>query len=74
MLNDPFQRGVTVKVLGGIAAGEHVERSLILELALAPAEDRRRDIARKTRELGHVPRMSAHCGPNEAFATSAAGA
>jgi DNA invertase Pin-like site-specific DNA recombinase len=30
----------------GIAAGEHVERSLILDLALALAEDRRRDIAR----------------------------
>ncbi|MDX6291969.1 MAG: hypothetical protein QOH50_1044, partial [Kribbellaceae bacterium] len=37
------------KVLEGIAAGEHLERSLILDLALALAEDRRRDIARKTR-------------------------
>jgi DNA invertase Pin-like site-specific DNA recombinase len=49
VLNDLFQRGVAVKVLEGIAAGEHVERSLILDLALALAEDRRRDIARKTR-------------------------
>lgn len=48
VLNDLFQRGVAVKVLEGIAAGEHVERSLILDLALALAEDRRRDIARKT--------------------------
>ncbi|WP_446474012.1 hypothetical protein [Actinomadura opuntiae] len=32
----------------GIAAGEHTERSLILDLALALAEDRRRDIIRKT--------------------------
>jgi DNA invertase Pin-like site-specific DNA recombinase len=43
-----FQRGIGVKVLEGIAAGEHTQRSLILDLALALAEDRRRDIARKT--------------------------
>ncbi|WP_202817533.1 recombinase family protein [Kribbella sp. ALI-6-A] len=49
VLNDLFQRGVAVKVLEGIAAGEHVERSLILDLALALAEDRRRDLARKTK-------------------------
>jgi hypothetical protein len=30
-------------------AGEHTQGSLILDLALALAEDRRRDIARKTR-------------------------
>jgi DNA invertase Pin-like site-specific DNA recombinase len=47
--NDLFQRGVGVKVLDGIAAGEHTERSLILDLALALAEDRRRDIVRKTK-------------------------
>ncbi|GAA3507676.1 DNA invertase Pin-like site-specific DNA recombinase [Streptosporangium album] len=45
VLNDLFQRGVGVKVLEGIAAGEHTERSLILDLA----EDRRRDITRKTK-------------------------
>ncbi|MGW5441448.1 hypothetical protein [Nocardia asteroides] len=50
MLNDLFQQGIQVKVLHGIAAGEHTERSLILDLALALAEDRRRDIARKTRD------------------------
>lgn len=49
VLNDLFQRGVAVKVLDGIAAGEHLERSLILDLALALAEDRRRDIVRKTK-------------------------
>ena len=49
VLNDLFQRGVAVKVLEGIAAGEHLERSLILDLALALAEDRRRDIACKTK-------------------------
>ncbi|NUP18800.1 MAG: recombinase family protein [Streptomyces sp.] len=49
VLNDLFQRGVGVKVLEGIAAGEHTERPLILDLALALAEDRRRDIVRKTK-------------------------
>ena len=48
VLNDLFQRGIGVKVLEGIAADEHTERSLILDLALALAEDRRRDIVRKT--------------------------
>lgn len=48
VLNDLFQRGVGVKVLEGIAAGEHTERSFILALALALAEDRRRDIVHKT--------------------------
>ncbi|GGL18928.1 hypothetical protein Sme01_47680 [Sphaerisporangium melleum] len=49
VLNDLFQRGIAVKVLDGIAAGEHTERSLILALALALAEDRRRDIVKKTK-------------------------
>jgi DNA invertase Pin-like site-specific DNA recombinase len=49
VLNDLFQRGIAVKVLDGIAAGEHTERSLILDLALALAEDRRRDIVKKTK-------------------------
>lgn len=37
-----------MKVLEGIGAGEHTERSFILDLALALAEDRRRDIVKKT--------------------------
>lgn len=49
VLTDLFERGVSVKVLEGIATGEHTERSLILDLALALAEDRRRDISRKTK-------------------------
>lgn len=49
VLSELFQRGVAVKVLEGIAAGEHRERSLVLDLALALAEDRRRDISRKTK-------------------------
>ncbi|MEV4605067.1 hypothetical protein AB0K15_47975 [Amycolatopsis sp. NPDC049253] len=40
---------IAVKVLEGRAAGEHTERNLILDLALALAEDRRCDIVRKTR-------------------------
>jgi DNA invertase Pin-like site-specific DNA recombinase len=44
VLNDLFQRGVAVKVLEGIAGGEHTERSLILDLALALAEDRLRTL------------------------------
>jgi DNA invertase Pin-like site-specific DNA recombinase len=49
VLTELFQRGIAVKVLEGVAAGEHIERSLVLDLALALAEDRRRDISRKTR-------------------------
>jgi hypothetical protein len=49
VLNDLSGRGVAVEVLNGIAAGEHTERSLILDLALALAQDHRRHIARKTR-------------------------
>ncbi|MCX4849868.1 recombinase family protein [Streptomyces sp. NBC_00893] len=50
VLNGLFERGIPVKVLEGIAAGEHKERSLILDIALALAEDRRRDIVRKTKD------------------------
>ncbi|MFC4111866.1 recombinase family protein [Nonomuraea zeae] len=49
VLNDLFQRGVGVKVLKGIAADEHTGRSFILARALALAEDRRRDIVRKSK-------------------------
>ncbi|WP_420806997.1 recombinase family protein [Amycolatopsis keratiniphila] len=49
VLNDLFGRGVAVKVLEGIAAGEHTERNFVLDMALALAEDRRRDISRKTK-------------------------
>lgn len=49
VLNDLFGRGIAVKVLDGIAAGEHKERSFVLDMALALAEDRRRDIVRKTK-------------------------
>lgn len=49
VLNDLFEQGKAVKVLEGIAAGEHTERTFLLDLALALAEDRRRDIVRKTK-------------------------
>jgi DNA invertase Pin-like site-specific DNA recombinase len=49
MLNGLFEQGYAVKVLDGIAKGDHTERSLILDLALALAEDRRRDIVKKTK-------------------------
>jgi DNA invertase Pin-like site-specific DNA recombinase len=62
VLNDLFQRGIAVKVLDGIAAGEHTERSLILDLALALAEDRRRDIVRKTKSGLDTARASGRVG------------
>ena len=50
VLNDLFERGIYVKVLDGIAVGEHTERTFVLDMALALAEDRRRDISRKTKD------------------------
>jgi DNA invertase Pin-like site-specific DNA recombinase len=57
-----FERGIGVKVLEGIAAGEHTERSLILDLALALAEDRRRDIVRKTKDGLEAARRQGRVG------------
>ena len=62
VLTDLFQRGIAVKVLDGIAAGEHTERSLILDIALALAEDRRRDIAAKTRHGLDAARRAGRVG------------
>ncbi|MFF0866250.1 recombinase family protein [Nonomuraea sp. NPDC003560] len=62
VLNDLFQRGVGVKVLEAIAAGEHTERSLILDLALALAEDRRRYITRKTKNGREAARKRGRVG------------
>lgn len=62
VLNDLFERGIGVKVLDGIAVGEHTERSLILDLALALAEDRRRDIVRKTRNGLEAARKRGNIG------------
>lgn len=62
VLNDLFTRGVAVKVLEGIAAGDHTERSLILDLALALAEDRRRDIVARTRNGLEAARRAGRVG------------
>lgn len=50
VLTDLFERGIAVKVIEGIAKGEHTERSFVLDMAMALAEDRRRDIVRKTKD------------------------
>lgn len=62
VLNDLFERGVAVKVLEGIAAGEHAERTFILDLALALAEDRRRDIVKKTKSGLEAARKQGRVG------------
>ena len=62
VLSGLFERGIGVKVLEGIAAGEHTERSLILDLALALAEDRRRDIVRKTKDGLEAARRQGRAG------------
>ncbi|GAB32942.1 recombinase family protein [Gordonia otitidis] len=39
VLDHLFKRGVSVKVLEGVVAGEHTERPLVVDMALALAED-----------------------------------
>ncbi|MEV4399144.1 helix-turn-helix domain containing protein [Nonomuraea sp. NPDC049607] len=62
VLNDLFQHGIAVKVLEGIGAGERTERSLILDLALALSEDRRRDIVCKTKNGLEAARRRSRVG------------
>lgn len=71
MLTDLFERGVAVKVLDGIAKGEHTERSLILDLAFALAEDRRRDIVKKTKNGLETARKSGRVGGRRPVMTEA---
>jgi DNA invertase Pin-like site-specific DNA recombinase len=71
VLNDLFERGIAVKVLEGIAVGEHKERSLILDLALALAEDRRRDIVRKTKNGLEAARKRGRVGGRKPVMTEA---
>lgn len=52
-------------MLQGIAVGEHTERSFILDLALALAEDRRRDIVRKTKNGLETARKQGRVDLNE---------
>lgn len=62
VLNDLFERGISVKVLEGIAVGEHAERSFLLDIALALSEDRRRDIVRKTKNGLEAARKRGNIG------------
>ena len=62
VLNDLFQRGISVKILTGIAAGEHAQRSFILDIALALSEDRRRDISAKTKNGLEAARRNGRVG------------
>lgn len=71
VLNDLFERGVAVKVLEGIAAGDHTERSFILDLALALAEDRRRDIVKKTKNGLESARKQGRVGGRKPVMTDA---
>lgn len=49
MLSELFDDGYPVKVLEGIAAGEHRQRSFLIDISFAMAEERRREISRKTK-------------------------
>jgi DNA invertase Pin-like site-specific DNA recombinase len=71
VLTDLFAQGVAVRVLDGIAAGEHTERSLILDLALALAEDRRRDIVKKTKNGLDAARARGRVGGRRAVMSEA---
>lgn len=62
VLSGQFERGIVVKLLEGIAAGEHTERSRVLDLALTLAEDQRRDISRKTKNGLEAARKSGKVG------------
>lgn len=71
VLTDLFAQGIAVRVLDGIAAGEHTERSLILDLALALAEDRRRDIVKKTKNGLDAARSRGRIGGRRAVMSDA---
>jgi DNA invertase Pin-like site-specific DNA recombinase len=71
VLNDLFERGISVKVLEGIASGEHTERTFILDLALALAEDRRRDIVKKTKSGLESARKRGRVGGRKPVMTEA---
>lgn len=71
VLNDLFERGIAVKVLEGIAAGEHTERTFILDLALALAEDRRRDTVKKTKDGLESARSRGRIGGRKPVMTEA---
>ena len=62
VLADLFERGVAVKVLEGLAAGEHREESFVLHLAMALSHERRRDIAHKTKNGLEAARKQGRVG------------
>jgi DNA invertase Pin-like site-specific DNA recombinase len=49
VLNDLFEQGLTVKVLEGIAAGDHVERSSVLDMGRDISEIRRGLVSRRVK-------------------------
>lgn len=49
VLNDLFEQGVTVKVPEGIAAGDHVERSSVLDMGRDISEIRRGLVSRRVK-------------------------
>ncbi|WPO70183.1 recombinase family protein [Streptomyces sp. KN37] len=70
-LADLFERGIAVKVLEGIGAGEHTETNLILELALVLASERRRDIVKKTKNGLEAARRRGRIGGRRPVMTEA---
>jgi len=71
MLNELFQKGYAVRVLEGIAKGDHTERSLILDLAFALAEDRRREIVKETHKGLEAARKRGRVGGRRPVMTEA---
>lgn len=70
-LAELFDRGIAVKVLEGVGAGEHTEMNLLLELALVLASERRRDIVKKTRNGLEAARKRGRIGGRPPVMTEA---
>lgn len=69
-LSELFERGVRVQVLEGVGAGVYTERTIVLDIAMALAEDRRRDISRKTRNGLQAARRQGRVGGRPSVVTS----
>ncbi|WP_121703334.1 recombinase family protein [Streptomyces sp. E5N298] len=70
-LAELFERGISVKVLEGVGAGEHKEMNLLLELALVLASERRRDIVKKTKNGLEAARARGRVGGRRPVMTEA---
>jgi len=70
-LAELFKRGIAVKVLEGVGAGEHKESNLLLELALVLATERRRDIVKKTKNGLEAARARGRVGGRRPVMTEA---